>query len=732
MLIKIFSYITLLITISTFSSVDANNEETKKNSNVNARPTIINGVSVPSDFPKIAVSINSGETSTKKYFINNWDMSALGSPSYIYILNSDGTPYSYQRIEKEARDFKIQPNGILTRWYGGNIQGFVGMDSSFTVVDTFKVTQEYTTDMHEIIFQEDGHYFLIALGHRRVDMSQIVSGGNSNARVFDNNIQEFDENDSLVFEWLSKDYFNITDALSENLKGNTIDYVHMNSIAIDYDDNVIISSRHLSEITKIDRKTGEIIWRLGGENNQFTLVNEQYRNSYQHDARPVPGKPNHYTFFDNGNFRAEQFTRAVEYMIDPINMKATKVWEYRHTPEDRYSWLMGNVQRLSNENTLINWADHDLPKITEIAPNGEIVFEANFEDDLFTYRTHKFEWEYVSKNPYLVIELFPEKVSLIFNKFGDQNIKEYIIYSGTDPNSLIPTDTVTTTLTEYSDLENNTKYYFKVAAVNVNGHISDFSNTEEVFVKKNTPGAELVVNGDFSNGDENWFLLSFDSSYATGSVNSQEEYFIDINNPGNESWHVQLQQGDLSLINGREYIFEYDAYSSTTRPIEVKIERASSPWENYSNLGLTAISQEKKHVTHNFVMNNASDFSARIVFNVGNYEGDLYIDNVSLHEKVVASLPTVNGSPNSYNLFNNYPNPFNPSTTITYQIPKNSFVKLIVYNTLGQEVAKLVSEQQSHGKYSVQFDASNLPSGIYIYKLQAGDFIESKKMVMTK
>lgn len=85
-----------------------------------------------------------------------------------------------------------------------------------------------------------------------------------------------------------------------------------------------------------------------------------------------------------------------------------------------------------------------------------------------------------------------------------------------------------------------------------------------------------------------------------------------------------------------------------------------------------------------------------------------------------------------YTLESNYPNPFNPSTKIGYQIPKDSFVNLIVYNALGQKVAVLVNQQQTSGKYSVQFDASNLPSGVYIYKLQAGEFSSVKKMLLTK
>ncbi|HEX2962320.1 MAG TPA: T9SS type A sorting domain-containing protein [Ignavibacteriales bacterium] len=86
----------------------------------------------------------------------------------------------------------------------------------------------------------------------------------------------------------------------------------------------------------------------------------------------------------------------------------------------------------------------------------------------------------------------------------------------------------------------------------------------------------------------------------------------------------------------------------------------------------------------------------------------------------------------SYKLSQNYPNPFNPSTVINYTITKAGFVSLKVYNILGKEVATLVSGQQTEGMHSVQFNASNLPSGIYIYTIQAGEFSASKKLMLLK
>ncbi len=83
-----------------------------------------------------------------------------------------------------------------------------------------------------------------------------------------------------------------------------------------------------------------------------------------------------------------------------------------------------------------------------------------------------------------------------------------------------------------------------------------------------------------------------------------------------------------------------------------------------------------------------------------------------------------------FRLFQNYPNPFNPTTQISYQIIENSFINLSVYNTLGQKVTELVNEQQIIGKYSVQFNASSLPSGVYFYKIEAGNYSKINKMLL--
>ena len=83
-------------------------------------------------------------------------------------------------------------------------------------------------------------------------------------------------------------------------------------------------------------------------------------------------------------------------------------------------------------------------------------------------------------------------------------------------------------------------------------------------------------------------------------------------------------------------------------------------------------------------------------------------------------------------LYQNYPNPFNPSTTISYKLVSNDYVSLKVYDILGNEVANLVNKYRSAGSYKVEFNANNLSSGVYFYRLNAGEITQIKRMILIK
>lgn len=110
----------------------------------------------------------------------------------------------------------------------------------------------------------------------------------------------------------------------------------------------------------------------------------------------------------------------------------------------------------------------------------------------------------------------------------------------------------------------------------------------------------------------------------------------------------------------------------------------------------------------------------------------LIIDNFTINN-LISSVEEDNLEPISdFNLRQNYPNPFNPATIINYTNPKDALVKLTVYNALGKKITELVNQNQSAGTYSVKFDASKLASGVYYYKLQAGEFEQTRKMILIR
>ncbi len=98
----------------------------------------------------------------------------------------------------------------------------------------------------------------------------------------------------------------------------------------------------------------------------------------------------------------------------------------------------------------------------------------------------------------------------------------------------------------------------------------------------------------------------------------------------------------------------------------------------------------------------------------------------------ILGVNTLAGVPKEFNLSQNYPNPFNPTTNIKFDIPKNSFVQITIYNELGKAVEQLVNKQMQAGKYETQWNAQNYASGVYFYKLEAGDYNETRKMILLK
>ena len=108
------------------------------------------------------------------------------------------------------------------------------------------------------------------------------------------------------------------------------------------------------------------------------------------------------------------------------------------------------------------------------------------------------------------------------------------------------------------------------------------------------------------------------------------------------------------------------------------------------------------------------------------YNSVLLIQNLTGYGNISGVIPQ------RYNLYQNYPNPFNPSTIIRYDLPKNEFVSLKIYNALGQEIVSLVNKVQDAGIHELPWNANDFSSGIYFYKLVAGEYSSTRKMMLIK
>ena len=299
--------------------------------------------------------------------------------------------------------FMIQSNGMMSYFSVNNAKYYI-MDSTFTVIDSISAVNGYGTDPHEMRILTNGHYLLLAIETMQMDLSSYSwfgpnhnLPGSSEAQVLGSVIQEFDENKNLIFEWRAFDHFNFQDVDSVWLNSPTIvDWTHSNALEMDFDGNILLSSRHLNEITKINRQNGSVIWRLGGKNNQFDFINDNIGFTGQHDIRRKQN--GNITLWDNGQYTTPPVARALEYQIDETQMTVNLVWEFINDI-NMYSAAMGNVQQLTNGNRLIDFGfaePEGYPLFSVVKPDYSKVLEVFAPEGYGSYRAFNYQelpWE---------------------------------------------------------------------------------------------------------------------------------------------------------------------------------------------------------------------------------------------------------------------------------------------------------------------------------------------------
>jgi arylsulfotransferase ASST len=359
---------------------------------------------LPEDFPEITIDISIDPSPGVIYLAN---LRRQGSENrsishYLMVLDNEGVPTFYQKVE---RSFNFGRTNDGFRYYydftdnglgrGSATDGIYNiLDISGEIVQEYSVQADLPTQAHEFVQLENGNVLLLSQPVRIRDLSEY--GGDPEALVVEAVIQELDEDNNIVFEWRSWEHVELTDTTRiEELQyepPEPVSYLHANALAVDLDGNIILSARRFDELIKIDRETGDIIWRMGGlrsKNNEFTFIDDpNFGFSGQHNIQVLEN--GNYLLFDNGSLHEERLSRAVEYRIDEEKSTATLVWSY---DDGRFAGSMGSVQRLANGNTLIGWGSAPAtgPSVSEVTADGEVVFALSLPESQMSYRAYRFD-----------------------------------------------------------------------------------------------------------------------------------------------------------------------------------------------------------------------------------------------------------------------------------------------------------------------------------------------------
>ncbi len=340
---------------------------------------------LPDDFLEYEISVSNSPD--EAYLFLSSRPVKTKFPGYAMILDNYGTPVYYRYLSGRGGGLIIQRNGMLSFKHdlGGQMKYYI-MDSSFVIVDSVGMN-DYTIDSHDFLVLKNGHFLMFGKDIRITDLS--AYGGPVDATVTGCIIRELDQDKSIVFEWNTWDHFSITDTYSD-LTASSVDMVHPNSLDVDENGNIFLISRTMNEVTKINRQTGDIIWRLGGKNNQFSFGDSSQMFSKPHDFRLLEN--GNYTIFDNGNERDPSYSRAIEYAIDETNKTIELVWEY-DADKKVFGPSGGSTRRLPSGNTITCYGGKaSQPSIIEVHPEGSKSLQLDFSDGISAAKVYKFPW----------------------------------------------------------------------------------------------------------------------------------------------------------------------------------------------------------------------------------------------------------------------------------------------------------------------------------------------------
>ncbi|RKQ88004.1 arylsulfotransferase ASST [Solirubrobacter pauli] len=360
------------------------------------------------------------------------------------IINDKGQTVWFKATPgKIPADFRVQQLGgkpVLTWWEG---QLFVGdgdgvgqvYDTNYKRVATVTAGNGYSFDLHEFTLTPQNT--AIVLSYERFKRDLRPWGGPRDARIVDNIVQEIDlRTGAVLFEWHS---FGNVSPNESNVqpptgRGFEWEYFHVNSAEVTPDGNFLISARNTSGVYKIDRRTGKILWRLGGKKSDFKL-GKGVRFDWQHSARQqADGTIN---IYDNSAAPpTRKSSRVINVRLDEQAKTATLTRAFKH-PLGLLSASQGNVETLPNGNLFVGWGSQRW--FTEFDPQGNVVFDGRIARGNDNYRAFRYPWVGTPATPPKVVATAAGgKVTARVSWNGATEVARWELLGGANPNALTP------------------------------------------------------------------------------------------------------------------------------------------------------------------------------------------------------------------------------------------------------------------------------------------------------
>jgi hypothetical protein len=361
------------------------------------------------------------------------------------ILDQNGRLVWFKALppHASAANFRVQEyqgRPVLTWWQGDITRHGFGLgvdeidDGTYTTVAVVQAGNGYTADLHDFQLTPQSTALITAYHPILCDLSAV--GGPARGAAVDGVLQEIDVRTGLVmYEWTSLDHVALAESYERASSSTStwpFDFFHINSLALDRDGSLLVSARNTWAVYEVDRRSGQIIWRLGGRRSSFA-AGPGTRTAWQHDPRQLPDGS--ISIFDNGASPAVRTqSRGVVLGLDGQHRAATVMAQFLHSPP-LSAESQGNMQRLENGDWFLGWGQ--LPYFSEYGPEGQLLFDAHFPVNVQSYRSFRFTWAGTpAHRPTFALQTGQGPPTVYASWNGATLVASWRVLAGRDPVSL--------------------------------------------------------------------------------------------------------------------------------------------------------------------------------------------------------------------------------------------------------------------------------------------------------